>query len=245
MFIGAMPSMTAMIRVHERRVGNLGLPEGALEQHVVGDDLADPGKQQSGPYQTQAQQELCREQPLGLTEQCQRTAKQDDRAYGGDIRVDVEAVVETESSSTRFLAHPNGLVRELHGFGLAHPIAARGAISAFDEVAVPAAERHQLIVAAEFRDSTVFEEGDLVRIANRRQPMRDEKDDAMATPLGEVGHQARFRLGVERSSRFVQDQNRRVADDCPGDGQPLGADRWRASPRVRPTRSRNPCRGRE
>lgn len=72
-----------------------------------------------------------------------------------------------------------------------------------------------------FRDAAIFDGDDPRRGADRRQPMRD---DEHCPALGDLAHillDHIFGLIIERAGGFVEDQNARIGDQCPGDGDAL------------------------
>ena len=93
------------------------------------------------------------------------------------------------------------------------------------KLGIKPATRHQLVVGAFLGDHAVFENEDFVGIPDCAQPVRDGDHGApLHEPLQSVDHQF-FRLGVERGGGFIENKDRRVADDRAGnaDALPLAA----------------------
>ena len=98
-------------RVHERRVGHVRVPERSLQEHVVGDDLAEPGQQQSRPHETEAEQELGREQSARFGEELQRAPHENGGLAGRHPGVEIDAVVVAQASLAGLAAALLGLAR--------------------------------------------------------------------------------------------------------------------------------------
>ena len=66
---------------------------------------------------------------------------------------------------------------------------------------------HQIVVSAQLLDDPVLDERNLIRVADGRQAMRDEEDDAAGAPLRQVAQHALFGLRIKResSARFRSD----------------------------------------
>ncbi len=89
------------------------------------------------------------------------------------------------------------------------------------EPPIGAVAADQLGVASCFDDAAMVEDenavgaddaGEPVRQHNRRAPVREPVEPAL---------DQRFVLGIDRRQRLVEDQNRRIAQQCPGDRQAL------------------------
>ena len=86
---------------------------------------------------------------------------------------------------------------------------------------VPAAQGQQLRMRAPLRDATPVDDHDLVRLDDRRQPVGDHQACAVAHQRLQGRLHQRFVGRVQGARRFVQDEDARVLQDGPGDGQPL------------------------
>ena len=62
---------------------------------------------------------------------------------------------------------------------------------------------------------------DLVGAANRGEAVGDEHHHAIASEFAEALEEIAFGAGIERCGRFVHDDERRVAEEGPGDGDTL------------------------
>src|SRR5579875_1220303 len=92
---------------------------------------------------------------------------------------------------------------------------------AADELGVAAAGREQLLVAPALDDPAVVEDDDLLRVADRREPVRDrDRRPPLREPVERLLDEP-LGLGVERGGRLVEDEDRRVAEDRPRDRDPL------------------------
>src|SRR6185369_12017189 len=86
---------------------------------------------------------------------------------------------------------------------------------------VEAAGGEQLAVAAHFDDTAGVDDDDAVGALDRREAVRDDEAGApLHQPVERLLDQA-LGLGVERRRRLVEDQDRRVLVDRPGDRQAL------------------------
>src|SRR5207237_1274910 len=99
------------------------------------------------------------------------------------------------------------------------------------QLCVFAAERQELVVAALLRGPAVLEDDDLVGVADGAQAVGDGDHGAPLHDALERLDDDRLRLGVERRSRLVEDEDGRVANDCAGDSDalPLSAGQGQAS----------------
>ena len=76
-------------------------------------------------------------------------------------------------------------------------------------------------MGAALHDAAGVEHDDLVGVAHRGQPVRDDQHRAVPhQPLDGLLHQP-LRLGVERAGGLVENQDRRIAEQRAGDGDPL------------------------
>ncbi|KFI56632.1 HAD-superfamily hydrolase [Bifidobacterium callitrichos DSM 23973] len=89
------------------------------------------------------------------------------------------------------------------------------------ERVVPTLHRDELVMSAAFDDAAGFDDHDAVRVADRRQTMRDDERGA---PLHEPVHamlDERLGAGVDRRGRLIEDQRRRIGDGGTRDGEQL------------------------
>src|SRR3954468_4877736 len=89
------------------------------------------------------------------------------------------------------------------------------------KLGVNAVAREELGVAARFDDTPALEHRDAVRALDRGQAVRDDDGAAPAHQRLERRLHLALRLGVERRSRLVQDQYRRVLEERARDGEAL------------------------
>ena len=94
-----------------------------------------------------------------------------------------------------------------------------------------AACREQGLVCPLLDDAAAVEHDEPVHAADCRQPMRDGDDRAPFHQFGELFLDRRLDLGIERRCRLVEDQDRRVLQDHPGerDALPLAARQFDAA----------------
>ena len=79
----------------------------------------------------------------------------------------------------------------------------------------------ELLVRAALHDAAGVEHDDLVGVADGGEPVGDHQHRPLPhEPLDRLLHQP-LRLGIERAGRFVEDEDRRIAKQGPGDGDPL------------------------
>src|SRR5919112_3732588 len=89
------------------------------------------------------------------------------------------------------------------------------------ESTIEASAAKQLFMASLLDDLSSVEHHDLVGISDRGQSVRNHEDrSALHQPLDRLLNQP-LRLGVQCAGGLVQDENRRVAKQRPGDGYPL------------------------
>src|ERR1700733_1775437 len=79
----------------------------------------------------------------------------------------------------------------------------------------------QLFVRTDRGDAAIFDDGDARSAAHGRQAMGDDKDGAAGNQIGKRDLHQRFALRVQRRSGFIEDENRRVLEQCPGNGNAL------------------------
>src|SRR5437773_3198556 len=102
-----------------------------------------------------------------------------------------------------------------------HRRALGGGTLQLTEAPVPTTQRDQLLVGPALNESALFEDEDQIGLRGRLEVVGDEQ-------AGFPGHEAPERFpnpglafDIEARRRLVQDQDRRVADDGPGQGDPL------------------------
>ena len=81
------------------------------------------------------------------------------------------------------------------------------------EACIKSAGGGERLVRAFFDDAAFVHYQDAVARENRRQPMRDHDRGALAHQIGQRGGNLRFAFGVERRGGFVEQQERRVAQN--------------------------------
>src|SRR5207237_7563491 len=89
------------------------------------------------------------------------------------------------------------------------------------ELAVLGGLREQLVVRAALDNLAAHQDDDPIGAPDGRQAVRDDERRAVGhQPLERLLHQA-LGLGVERRGGLVEDQDRRVLEQRPGDGETL------------------------
>ena len=87
--------------------------------------------------------------------------------------------------------------------------------------AIEPAGAEQLVVRAPLHHPSRVEHHDLVRVAHGGQTVRDHQHGPLGhEPVDRLLHQP-LRLGVQRAGGLVEDQDGRVAEQRPGDRDPL------------------------
>ena len=76
-------------------------------------------------------------------------------------------------------------------------------------------------MGALFRDTALVHDVNDIGIDDRRKTMGDDERGAVCHQPFQRGLDLPFRLGVEGRGRLVEQQDRRVAQHGPGDGQAL------------------------
>src|SRR5262249_6155105 len=76
--------------------------------------------------------------------------------------------------------------------------------------AIAAAERHQLVVRAELDHAAVFEDADPVRVAHRREAMRDQDRGPLARFFEDAIEDLGLAADVELRGRFVEEHDARA-----------------------------------
>ena len=78
---------------------------------------------------------------------------------------------------------------------------------------------HQLVMRATLRRDALVKHDNLVAVADRAQPVRD--DQARDPPTPECVVDQLLVPGIEGAGRFVENQYCRIAGQCSGNSQPL------------------------
>src|SRR5215467_1442568 len=81
------------------------------------------------------------------------------------------------------------------------------------EVAVIAIQSKEFVVRAEFDDASAVKDSDAVRVANRRNAMRDEDGRAAFHHVAQVIENFVFGLCIDAGKRIIQNQDARIADE--------------------------------
>src|ERR1700682_5953409 len=89
------------------------------------------------------------------------------------------------------------------------------------QVGIDAAGREQFVVGALLRDAAIFQDDDLVGIADGAQAVSNGADGAPLHEAFECLHHQPLRLGIERRGGLVEDEDGRVADDRARDADAL------------------------
>src|SRR6478735_4664793 len=89
------------------------------------------------------------------------------------------------------------------------------------QVGVEAAGAQQIVVAAALDDAAVLQHEDAIGGDDGRQAMRDHQRRAADQRVGQCELDRLLRLGVEVRRRLVEDHDRGVLEQHPGDGQTL------------------------
>ena len=91
----------------------------------------------------------------------------------------------------------------------------------FVQMIVQAPLCQQIGVAADLFDPSVFHRDDFIRVHDRREAVGNNQSRAPDHQLVERILNELFALAVECRSRFIQDQDTRVAQEGAGDGEAL------------------------
>src|SRR6266566_7995207 len=86
---------------------------------------------------------------------------------------------------------------------------------------VDSAPVHEILVRANFRDRAPIEDHNAVGAADRRQPVRNHHDRPSHYQVAQGPLDEQLGLRVEFGGRFVQDEQRRILEQGPGDGDAL------------------------
>src|SRR5580700_758678 len=89
------------------------------------------------------------------------------------------------------------------------------------QLRVQAAEREQLLMGAAFDDPARIQHDDAVGLLYGGKPVRDDEGGAVAHQLRERRLDVPLGLRVERRRRLIEDQDRRILEQRPGDGDAL------------------------
>ena len=81
--------------------------------------------------------------------------------------------------------------------------------------------RHQFIESSAFDHMSAVEHKDARGIANGREPVGDHESRASLHHFVESGVNLGFGDGIQRAGRLIEDQDRRIFQQCPRDRQPL------------------------
>jgi hypothetical protein len=90
-----------------------------------------------------------------------------------------------------------------------------------EQLGIHAGVRDELVVAAVLDDPPAVENKDVVGIADGVVPMRDQQHGPAAVQLPDAGEQVMLSPRVQRRGGLVQDDQRSVADERPGQRDPL------------------------
>ena len=96
-----------------------------------------------------------------------------------------------------------------------------GLLPLHHEAAVEPVNSHQLVMGALLNDLTVIDHKNLVGMAHSFQPVSNHDDRLIVSQFRNSLHQLLFIFGVNIGSGFVQNDDRRVLHNCPGDGDAL------------------------
>ncbi len=89
------------------------------------------------------------------------------------------------------------------------------------QAGIDSAPRHQRVVAALLGDLAAVEHEDAVAVDHARQAVRQDQRRAALHQAVQRFLDHRLVLGVDGRQRFVEHQDRRVAQQCAGDGDAL------------------------
>src|SRR5579863_6069203 len=89
------------------------------------------------------------------------------------------------------------------------------------EAGVVAVECQQFFMSAQFNDSSAIEYGNLIGIANSRDAVRDEDRGGCGGIGAQSAENALLSVCIHAGERIVEDENRRAAQQCAGDGASL------------------------
>ena len=79
----------------------------------------------------------------------------------------------------------------------------------------------EAIVGASLGNSPLVQHEDLIRVADRRNPVRHDDRGPLAHDVAQTGEDFFLCVGVDGRQRVVQNEDARIDDDRAGDGRPL------------------------
>src|ERR1700691_3933259 len=82
-------------------------------------------------------------------------------------------------------------------------------------------DAEQLLVRTDGGDATIFDDGDAGGAADSRQAMGDDEDGAAGNQIGKRDLHQGLAFRVQRGSGLIENENRRVLEQCPGNGDAL------------------------
>ncbi len=97
----------------------------------------------------------------------------------------------------------------------------RGARLSQDHFLVLPTGSQQRLVRADLQNVTLFEDDDAAGSGNRTESMGDDETGAVLHQCRHAGLNLLFTLSVEVAGGFVENQDSRIGQDRPGDGNPL------------------------
>src|SRR5579885_2746726 len=100
----------------------------------------------------------------------------------------------------------------------------------FEQSRKDAILRLELAVRASFDDLALLHDQDLIDLAQRAETMRDGQHGTPDDEIAQRVHNLRLCLYVQVCRRFVEDENRRIAQDRAGDAEPLLLSRGKIAP---------------
>ena len=108
------------------------------------------------------------------------------------------------------------------------------------EVTICASVLHQRLGRSVLYDATSLQHDDAIKIAQRRQAVSNRDDRAMAHQSVERLTHGLLGFRVECGCRLIEQQDRRVLEESPGNGDALPLPRRKLHPRF-PTGVAKPC----
>src|SRR5262245_16536548 len=97
---------------------------------------------------------------------------------------------------------------------MASPLRSRLALRAMKS-RIRSVSQQELVMAAALGDTPVVEQDDLIGVANGRQAVSDDEGRSTGDEALQRRQQQRFGLGIERRSRLVENQYRRILQQRP------------------------------
>ena len=89
------------------------------------------------------------------------------------------------------------------------------------EFGVAATEGEEFVVASAFNDPAVFEDEDLVGVADRGEAVSDDEAGALDHEAVEGFLDEAFRLGIDAGGGFIEDEDGGIFEESAGDGDAL------------------------